>query len=80
MQNYLKDSLQLIHYRNAQWVINYFVNKEGGKVPGIDAFSHTPMGVLKNRTHSMSSTKDTLSNRSSRTYSKYRGQINKPVG
>ena len=80
MHYYLKDSLQLIHYRNTHWVINHFVDKDIGKVPDIDAFSHTPLGVLENHTHRINSAKDTLSNRSSRTCSKYRYQINKPVG
>ena len=41
MHNYLKDSQQLIPYRNAHKVIDNFVHKDIGKVPDIDAFSHT---------------------------------------
>ena len=55
MHNYLKDSLQLIHYRNTHWVINHFVDKDIGKVPDIVAFSHTPLGVLENHTHRINS-------------------------
>ena len=50
MHSYLKDSQQLIPYRNAHKVIDNFVHKDIGKVPDIDAFSHTPMGVLENHT------------------------------
>ena len=80
MQYYLKNSLLLIHYRNVQKIIYQFVNKDNGQNPNIDAFSHTPLGILENHTLTMNSTKDTLSNRSSRTESKYRNQNNKPVG
>ena len=67
MQNNLKNSLQLIHYRNVQRVICHIVNKEKGIVPDIDAFSHIPLGILLNLAHETSPSKDTLSNRSSRT-------------
>ena len=80
MQYYLKNSLLLIHYRNVQKIIYQFVNKDIGQNPNIDAFSHTPLGIFENHTLTMNSTKDTLSNRSSRTESKYRNQNNKPVG
>ena len=80
MQYYLKNSLLLIHYRNVQKIIYQFVNKDNGQNPNIDAFSHTPLGIFENHTLTMNSTKDTLSNRSSRTKSKYRNQNNKPVG
>ena len=80
MQYYLKNSLLLIHYRNVQKIIFQFVNKDNGQNPNIDAFSHTPFGIFENHTLTMNSTKDTLSNRSSRTESKYRNQNNKPVG
>ena len=80
MQYYLKKSLLLIHYRNVQKIIYQFVNKDNGQNPNIDAFSHTPLGIFENHTLTMNSTKDTLSNRSSRTESKYRNQNNKPVG
>ena len=80
MQYYLKNSLLLIHYRNVQKIIYQFVNKDNGQNPNIDAFSHTPLGIFENHTLTMNSTKDTLSNRSSRTESKYRNQNNKPVG
>ena len=80
MQYYLKNSLLLIHYRNVQKIIYQFVNKDNGQNPYIDAFSHTPLGIFENHTLKMNSTKDTLSNRSSRTESKYRNQNNKPVG
>ena len=80
MQNNLKNSLHLIHYRNVQRVICHIVNKEKGIVPDIDAFSHIPMGILLNLAHETSPSKDTLSNRSSRTKSKYRNQAHKPVG
>ena len=79
MQYYLKNSLLLIHYRNVQKIIYQFVNKDNGQNPNIDAFSHTPLGIFENHTLTMNSTKDTLSNRSSRTESKYRNQNNKPV-
>ena len=61
-------------------IIYQFVNKDNGQNPNIDAFSHTPLGILENHTLTMNSTKDTLSNRSSRTESKYRNQNNIPVG
>ena len=80
MQYYLKNSLLLIHYRNVQKIIYQFVNKDNGQNPNIDAFSHTPLGIFENHTLTMNSTKDTLSNRSSRTESKYRNQNNIPVG
>ena len=80
MQYYLKNSLLLIHYRNVQKIIYQFVNKDNGQNPNIDAFSHTPLGIFENHTLTMNSTKDTLSNRSSRTESKYRNQNNKPAG
>ena len=80
MQYYLKNSLLLIHYRNVQKIIYQFVNKDNGQNPNIDVFSHTPLGIFENHTLTMNSTKDTLSNRSSRTESKYRNQNNKPVG
>ena len=80
MQYYLKNSLLLIHYRNVQKIIYQFVNKDNGQNPNIDAFSHTPLGIFENHTLTMNSTKHTLSNRSSRTESKYRNQNNKPVG
>ena len=80
MKYYLKNSLLLIHYRNVQKIIYQFVNKDNGQNPNIDAFSHTPLGIFENHTLTMNSTKDTLSNRSSRTESKYRNQNNKPVG
>ena len=67
MQNNLKNSLQLIHYRNVQRVIYQIVNREKGIVPDIDAFSHIPMGILLNLAHKTSPSKDTQSNRSSRT-------------
>jgi len=80
MQYYLKNLLLLIHYKNVQKIIYQFVNKDNGQNPNIDAFSHTPLGIFENHTLTMNSTKDTLSNRSSRTESKYRNQNNKPVG
>ena len=80
MQYYLKNSLLLIHYRNVQKIIYQFVNKDNGQNLNIDAFSHTPLGIFENHTLTMNSTKDTLSNRSSRTESKYRNQNNIPVG
>ena len=80
MKYYLKNSLLLIHYRNVQKIIYQFVNKDNGQNPNIDAFSHTPLGIFENHTLTMNSTKDTLSNRSSRTESKYRNQNNKPEG
>ena len=49
MQNNLKNSLQLIHYRNVQKVVCQIVNKDNGLIPDIDAFSHTPLGILLNR-------------------------------
>ena len=67
MQYYLKNSLLLIHYRNVQKIIYHFVNKDKGQIPNIDAFSHTPLGIFENHTLTMNSTKDTLSNRLSRT-------------
>ena len=79
-QCYLKSSQLLFNYRNAQKIIYQFVNKDNGQNPNIDAFSHTPLGILENHTLTMNSTKDTLSNRSSRTESKYRNQNNIPVG
>ena len=80
MQYYLKNSLLLVHYRNVQKIIYQFVNKDNGQNPNIDAFSHTPLRIFENHTLTMNITKDTLSNRSSRTESKYRNQNNKPVG
>ena len=80
MQYYLKNLLLLIHYKNVQKIIYQFVNKDNGQNPNIDAFSHTPLGIFVNHTLTMNSTKDNLSNRSSRTESKYRNQNNKPVG
>ena len=80
MQCYLKNSQLLIHYRNTQKIIYQFVNKDNGQNPNIDTFSYTPLGILENLTLTMNSTKDTLSNRSSRTESKYRNQNNIPVG
>ena len=67
MHYYLKNSQLLIHYRNVQKVIYQFVNKDNRQSPDIDAFSHTPLGILENHTLTMNSAKDTLSNRSSRT-------------
>ena len=67
MQNNLKNSLHLIHYGNVQRVICHIVNKEKGIVPDIDAFSHTPLGILLNRAQTTSPSKDTLANRNSRT-------------
>ena len=61
-------------------IIYQFVNKDNGQNPNIDAFSHTSLGILENHTLTMNSTKDTLSNRSSRTESKYRNQNSLPVG
>ena len=80
MQYYLKTSLLLIHYRKVQKIIYQFVNKDNGQNPNIDAFSHSPLGIFEIHTLTMNSTKDTLSNRFSRTESKYRNQNNKPVG
>ena len=67
MQNNLNDSLQLIHYRNVQKVLCQIVNKDNVLIPEIDAFSHTPLGILLNRAQITSPSKDTLANRSSRT-------------
>ena len=67
MQNNLKNSLQLIHYSNVQKVVCQIVNKDNGLIPDIDAFSHTPLGILLNRAQTTSPPKDTLANRSSRT-------------
>ena len=80
MQYYLKNSLLLIHYRNVQKIIYQFVNKDNGQNPNIDTFSHTPLGILENHTLTKNSIKDTLSNHSSRTESKYRNQNYIPVG
>ena len=56
------------------------INKEKKIVHDMDALSHIPMGILLNFAHETSPSKDTLSNRSSRTKSKYRNQAHKPVG
>ena len=50
-----------------QEVVCQIVNKDNGLIPDIDAFSHTPLGILLNRAQTTSPPKDTLANRSSRT-------------
>ena len=46
MQNNLKDSHQLIHYRNLHKVIYHNLNKEDGKIPDIDVFSQNQTELL----------------------------------
>ena len=47
--------------------VAHIFNKERRIVPVIDAFSHIPVDILLNLAHETSPSKDTLSNRSSRT-------------
>ena len=67
IQNNLKYSKKLIHYRNLHKVIYHIVNKGSGKIPDINAFSHKPTELLLNLAQGTSPSTDTQSNRSSRT-------------
>ena len=67
MHNKLKNSLRFIQHRSMQKVIYYNVNKEKGISPDVDSFTHTLQGFLQGHAQRTNPTKETLSNRSSRT-------------